>query len=80
MMGLFLTLGKMMPPLRLVGRAVVLPPAPVLAGVTVTVAPAFVAELHVLDVLEVLVLGLRVTRTLVTVQPYTPCTNKISRV
>lgn len=39
--GLFLTLGKMMPPLRLAGRTLVLlagaPVLPVLVGVTVTV-------------------------------------------
>lgn len=41
MMGLFLMLGKMMPPLRLVGRVLVplagAPVLPVLVGVTVTV-------------------------------------------
>lgn len=41
MMGLFLTLGNIMPPLRLLGRAPVAAPAavvlPVLDGVTVTV-------------------------------------------
>lgn len=82
MMGLFLTLGKMIPPLRLAGRGLVLPVLAVLAGVTVTVAPAPAVELHVLDVLEVLVLvlGLQATRTLVTVHPYTSIANYISLV
>lgn len=84
MIGLFLTLGKMIPPLRLAGRALL---PPVLAGVTVTVAPGAAhvlpvpAELDVLDALVlVLVLGLRATRTLVSVHPYTPATEKRSRV
>lgn len=79
MMGLFLTLGKMIPPLRLAGRGLVLPVLAVLAGVTVTVAPAPAVELHVLEVL-VLVLGLQATRTLVTVHPYTSIANYISLV
>lgn len=55
MMGLFLTLGNMMPPLRLERRGVVEPPAPAAgAGVTVTVLPLVVA-----------LLGLRATGPLV---------------
>lgn len=63
MMGLFLTLGKIMPPLRVASRGVVLPPigtvvaAPVLAGVEVALGL----------VLEPLgLLGLRAIQPLVT--------------